>query len=102
MKKFFVSQHPQFFVLLSIDNILFKVEYFNSIHFPSQTIAVRTNNTLTTIEVEVTSVIERVDDKLPFLAARIDMSASSVYSLSITDNVIPIVERISNAWGSSE
>jgi len=91
MKKFFVSQHPQFFVLLSIDNLLFKVEYFNSIHLPSQTIAVRTNNTLTTIEVEVNSVVERADGKSSFLAVRIDISAPSVYSLSITDNVMPTV-----------
>jgi len=93
LKKCLLS-HPQL-LLLSMENLHSKVDYFNTIPLPPQLPTSSSSNTTTTKP--KTNYLN--DDKSPpSLAARIAISAPSVYSLSLADNILPTVECLYKAW----
>jgi hypothetical protein len=64
---------------LSLDNLKTKIAYFDSIDAMSQ--------------------IHPVSKRKPSLASRILLKAPAVYSLSLTENVIPTVCYLAKVWG---
>ena len=69
-----LTRHPQL-LALSIPNIESKISYFDS--------------------------IDKDERSLPLLSARVLKSAPSTFSLSLSENIQPKVERLAHLWGIS-
>jgi len=98
LKKCLLS-HPQL-LLLSMENLHSKVDYFNTIPLPprppTSSISSSSSSATTTNKPKTKHLND--DKSPPSLAARIAISAPSVYSLSLADNILPTVECLSKAW----